>query len=185
MPGFIGYLTRSPAPHPDVTGRTIFMEIGMSEQERAEQELAGLVSYSVKFVCGIQDADELKVGMVRPGIYATEINIHNYNNTEVRVRKLVLPLVIGGEPQGREPRFVGVANQDNISLPPDTATMDDSFRIGELVYGSPPPEPLPLTIGYLEIVSTQPLAVDAVYTVSDRERRSIAIDVNRIEGRQK
>src|SRR5512132_2466418 len=79
---------------------------------------ASLVSYSVKFVCGIQDADELKVGMVRPGIYATEINIHNYNNTEVRVRKLVLPLVIGGEPQGREPRFVGVANQDNISLPP-------------------------------------------------------------------
>src|SRR4051794_1163278 len=99
-PGFIGYLTRSPAPPRDVTGHTTFMEIGMSEQERAEQELANLVSYSVKFVCGIQDTDELEVGMVRPGIYATEINIHNYNSTEVRVRKLVLPLVIGGEPQG-------------------------------------------------------------------------------------
>ena len=70
-------------------------------------------------------------------------------------------------------------------LPPDTATMDDSFRIGELVYGSPPPQPLPLTIGYLEIVSTLPLAVDAVYTVTDRKRRSIAIDVERIEGRPK
>jgi hypothetical protein len=37
-------------------------------------------------------------------------------------------------------------------------------------------------IGYLEIVSTLPLAV---YTVTDRERRSIAIDVKRVEGRPK
>jgi hypothetical protein len=103
---------------------------------------------------------------------------------QVQLRKLVLPLVIGDEPQGREPRFVGVAKQDNISLPPNTATMDDSFRIADLVNGSPP-QPLPLTTGYLEIVSTLPLAVDAVYTVSDRERQSIAIDVSRIEGRQK
>lgn len=40
-------------------------------------------------------------------------------------------------------------------------------------------------IGYLEIISTLPLAVDAVYTVSDRERHTVAIDVERIEGRQK
>jgi hypothetical protein len=40
-------------------------------------------------------------------------------------------------------------------------------------------------IGYLEIVSTLPLAVDAVYTVTDRERRSVAIDVERVEGRPK
>ena len=32
---------------------------------------------------------------------------------------------------------------------------------------------LPLMIGYLEIVSTLPLAVDAVYIVTDRERRSM------------
>jgi hypothetical protein len=148
-------------------------------------EPAKLVSYSVKFVCGVQDSDELEVGMVRPGIYATEINIHNYHSTRVAVRKLVLPLVIEGKPRGREPEFVRVAAQDSIVLPPNTATMDDSFRIAELLYGSPPPQPLPLTIGYLEIVSTLPLAVDAVYTVSDRERRTVAIDVERVEGRQK
>ena len=101
------------------------------------------------------------------------------------MRKLVLPLVIEGKPRGREPEFVRVAAQDSIVLPPNTATMDDSFRIAELVYGSPPPQPLPLTIGYLEIVSTRPLAVDAVYTVSDRERRTVGIDVERVEGRPK
>lgn len=58
-----------------------------------------LLSYSVKFVCGVQDADELEVGMVRPGVYATEINIHNYHEVRVAVRKHLLPLVIEGKPR--------------------------------------------------------------------------------------
>ena len=150
-----------------------------------EQEPPRRLSYSVKFVCGLQDSDELEVGVVRPGIYSTEINIHNYHDKEVAIRKFVLPLVIGGKPRGREPEYVRVAAQDGIVLPPNTATMDDCFRIGELLYGSPPPSPLPMTIGYLELVSTAPLAVDAVYTVSDRERRTLAIEVERVEGRLK
>lgn len=157
----------------------------MSEAEGIEEGLAALFSYSVKFVCGFQNVDELDVGMVRPGVYATEINIHNYHDSAADVRKLVLPLVVEGKPRGREPEFVGISAQDAIQLPPNTATMDDSFRLGELVYGSPPPQPLPLAIGYLEIVSTLPLAVDAVYTVSDRESRTVAIDVVRVEGQQK
>jgi hypothetical protein len=63
--------------------------------------------------------------------------------------------------------------------------MDDSFRIAELLYGSPPPQPLPMTIGYLEIVGNLPLAIDAVYTVTDREGRAVAIEVERAEGRPK
>jgi hypothetical protein len=153
--------------------------------EEEEEEAAALFSYSVKFVCEFQNVDELEVGMVRPGVYATEINIHNYHDTAADVRKLVLPLVVEGEPRGREPEFVGISAQDAIQLPPNTATMDDSLRLGELLYGSPPPQPLPLTIGYLEIVSTLPLAVDAVYTVSDRESRTAAIDVVRVDDRQK
>jgi hypothetical protein len=140
------------------------------------------ISYSVKFICGIQDSDELEQGVIRPGIYSTEINIHNYHGTEVAVRKLVLPLVFDGKPRGREPEYVRARAQDSIVLPPNTATMDDCFQIGQLLYGGPPPQPLPLMIGYLEIVSTLPLAV---YTVTDRERRSIAIDVKRVEGRPK
>jgi hypothetical protein len=150
-----------------------------------QEKPAKLISYSVKFVCGLQKSDELADGMVRPGIYATEINIHNYHDARVAVRKHLLPLVIKGEPQGREPRYVRVAAQDAIVLPPNTATMDDSFRIAELLYGAPPPQPLPMTIGYLEIVSTLPLAIDAVYTVTDLERRTVDIEVQRIEGRAK
>jgi hypothetical protein len=150
-----------------------------------EEEPPRRLSYSVKFVCGLQDSEELEVGVVRPGIYSTEINIHNYHDTEVAIRKFLLPLVIEGKPRGREPRYVRVAAQDGIVLPPNTATMDDCYRIAELLYGSPPPQPLPMTIGYLELVSTMPLAIDAVYTVSDREHRTLAIEVERIEGRPK
>jgi hypothetical protein len=150
-----------------------------------QEEPAKLISYSVKFVCGVQDSRELEQGVIRPGIYSTEINIHNYHGTEVAVRKFVLPLVFEGKPRGREPEYVRVHARDGIVLPPNTATMDDCFRIGQLLYGGPPPQPLPLMIGYLEIVSTLPLAIDAVYTVSDLERQTLAIDVERVEGRPK
>ena len=150
-----------------------------------EEKPAKLTSYSVKFVCGLQESGELRDGMVRPGIYATEINIHNYHDTRVEVRKHILPVVIKGKARGREPRYVRVQAQDAIVLPPNTATMDDSFRLAELLYGSPPPQPLPLTIGYLEIVSTRPLAIDAVYSVSDRAGRTVAVDVERVEGQPK
>ena len=103
----------------------------MSEEERMERESAQVVCYSVKFVCGLPDADELEVGMVRPGVYATESNINNYHDTRVEVRKLVLPLVAEGKPRGREPELVTA--QYGIVLPTNTATMDDSFRIAELV----------------------------------------------------
>jgi hypothetical protein len=92
-------------------------------------------------------------------------------------------VVFDGRPRGREPESVGVAAQDGIALAANTATMDDSFRIAELLYGAAPPQPLPLMIGYFEIISSLPVAVDAVYTASDRENRMIAMEVNRIEGK--
>ena len=45
--------------------------------------------------------------VVRPGVYATEINIHNYHDRKVKLDKLVLPVVYQGEPRGREPDYVG------------------------------------------------------------------------------
>jgi hypothetical protein len=150
-----------------------------------QEKPAKLISYSVKFVCGLQSSEKLEEGAVRPGVYATEINIHNYHDVRVAIRKHFLPLVAKDEVRGREPKYVRAQAQDAIVLPPNTATMDDSFRIAELLYGSPPPQPMPMTIGYLEIVSTLPLAIDAVYTVTDREGRSVAIEVERAEGRPK
>ena len=99
-----------------------------------QEKPAGLISYSVKFVCGIQDGEDPEQGVVRPGVYATEINIHNYHDTRVAIRKQVLPVVLEGKPRGREPRYVRVQAQDAIVLPPNTATMDDSYRIAELLY---------------------------------------------------
>jgi hypothetical protein len=142
-------------------------------------------SYSVKFVCGIQQECPCDTPVVRPGAYATEINIHNFKNTEAQIEKYVLPVVFVGAPVGREPRVVEPRAKDSIVLPPNTATMDDCYRIGELLFGAPVPSPMPLTIGFLEIVSSQELNVTVVYTASDLKSNSISIDVEQVVGKLK
>ena len=144
-----------------------------------------LLTYSVKFVCGVQQATEPAQTVVRPGVYSTEINIHNYHDRPVRIRKHVLPLVAKDTVVGREPDLAGIRAKDQITLPPNTATMDDCYRIGQLLYGSPPPQPLPLTIGFLELLTTDPVVVDVVYTATDPSGRTLTMDVERVEGREK
>ena len=147
-----------------------------------------LYSYSVKFVCGEQKEDPSGgrcAPGVRPGLYATEINIHNYHDEEVAfIEKFVLPLVFVGEQQGREPDIVRAKAKDRIDLPPNSATMDDCCRIGELLFGSAAPAGLPVTIGLLELVSTIELHVTAVYTATNL-RGSLSIDVEQIAGKLK
>jgi hypothetical protein len=146
-------------------------------------------SYSVKFVCGVQGEDppdRLCLPGVRPGIYATEVNIHNYHDEPVPIEKFVLPLVVEGRPRGREPEFTKVSAQDQMTLPPNTATMDDCCRIAELLFGQPAPAGLRLAIGLLEIVSPRELHVTAVYTVTNaRGGASVSIDVEQIAGKLK
>jgi len=150
----------------------------------APQDSPGkLLTYSVKFVCGVQQSQEPAQAVVRPGVYATEINIHNYHDVPVRILKYVLPLVYRDKVIGREPGLAGIRGKDAITLPPDTATMDDCYRIGQLLYGSPPPQPLPLTVGFLELVTTAPVAVDVVYTATDPSGQTLTMDVQRVEGR--
>jgi hypothetical protein len=144
-----------------------------------------IYSYSVKFVCGVQENGKRGATTVRPGKYATEVNIHNYKENEVRIRKYVLPLVLEGKPIGREPQFVGRKAEDRIVLPPDTATMDDCHRIAGLLYGDELPIVPSLMIGYLEIVSIGELNVDVVYTATDLCTRTVSIDVERVEGKLK
>lgn len=135
--------------------------------------------YSVKFVCGIQE-DEL-ADAVRPGIYATDINIHNFHNVKVRIRKYVLPLIMGGNVCGREPDFSGRKADDSIILPPYTATMDDCQRIGQLLFGGISTTPMPITVGFFEIRSPKKLNVTAVYTATDHRSGSVSIDVEQIK----
>ena len=144
-----------------------------------------LFSYSVKFVCGVQEECSCACTPVRPGAYATEINIYNYHPTDVRIEKYVVPIVFAGSVIGREPRFASVKAQDKIVLPPRTATMDDCCRIEGLLVGGPPSSgKLPLSIGFLEIVSSQEVVVTAVYTASDLKSGSLSIDVEEVRARR-
>jgi hypothetical protein len=142
-------------------------------------------SYSVKFVYGHQADCGCAEGPVRPGTYATEINLYNDGEDETPIVKRVVPLVLAGAPAGREPRTVPPRAQDAIVLPAKSATMDDSERLSELLFGVPPAGPLPLTLGFLEIASRQPLKVVAVYTVTGPEGGPVSIAVETVEPRIK
>jgi hypothetical protein len=144
---------------------------------------ARLYVYSVKFLCGTQAQAECRCVPLRPGAYATEINIHNPHDTAAVITKHVLPLVLAGAAAGREPGFVGRKASDRIVLPPHSATMDDCCRLAELLLGAPAGADLPLTTGFLEIMSNRPVSITAVYTVTDLKSGSVSIDVEQIEER--
>jgi len=140
-----------------------------------------MFSYSVKYICGqTAPATAQPCSPVRPGIYATEINIHNFNHTAAQVSKRVLQIVQNDAPVGREPGFAKVAQFDQITLPPDTATMDDCCRFAEKLQFNP----AHLNIGFLQIVSNVELNVVAVYTATDLKSASISIEVETITARQ-
>jgi hypothetical protein len=140
-------------------------------------------SYSVKFVCGTAAKCGCACGPVRPGVYATEINIHNIQDVEAPLRKFVTPVVLAGAASGREPGFVGRKASDGIVLPPHTATMDDCCRLAELLFGATT-DSLALTIGFLEIISPVELSVTAVYTATDAESHAVSINVEQINAKK-
>jgi von Willebrand factor type A domain/Trypsin-like peptidase domain len=142
-----------------------------------------LFTHSVTFLCGEAKEDCCGCGPVRPGRYATEINIHNSTGRTVPVLKLVTPLVLAGAVTGREPRSRSFAARDVIRLPAHGATMDDCCRLLELLLGASPTGPMPFTSGILEIVSTVPLSVTAVYTASGAGGGAPSIAVNQIAPR--
>lgn len=145
-------------------------------------------SYGVKFLCGY--VRESAPGVVpltpaatlRPGVYATEVNILNHHREPVTVHKYLYPLVRRSEPLGREPRSVGRRGEDAITLQPRTATFDDCARVHELLHEAPGDEPL--SIYFLEIVSPVELTVTAVYTANDLRGVSTALDVVQVEAKQ-
>jgi hypothetical protein len=145
-------------------------------------------SYGVKFLCGY--VKEVPPGVVpltaaatlRPGIYATEVNILNYHAGPVTVHKYLYSLMRQTEPVGREPRSVGRRAQDAITLPPKSATFDDCFRLHELLHEAATDEPL--SIYFLEIVSPVELNVTAVYTANDLRGISVSVDVVQVEGKK-
>ncbi|WEF33551.1 hypothetical protein [Pseudoduganella chitinolytica] len=142
------------------------------DSARGQPADGGRVSYSVKFVCGLQP-EACGCTPVRPGRYATQISIHNQSGEPVTVRKRLIPVVLGGVALGREPRFGTSRAEDSIELPPHTATLDDCCRIAELLFGAAGSA---LTIGLMEITVPRDVSVTAIYT-TDR-----AIDVTPVAG---
>jgi hypothetical protein len=170
-----------------------------------EQIAAGqyLWSYAAKFVCGYQSpfpaAGTTLVGepVVKPGNYATEINIHNPQYREVKLYKKVLLLADARNPQQPlvvEPKSVGPIVTDTLTLNPDYATLDDCDRIylWTAPTGGLPAFPPPLMIGYLVILSRTELDVDVVYTAvapgatqtAPTPPTGISIDEERVTGKR-
>lgn len=140
--------------------------------------------YSVKFVCGVQPNCGCTCASVRPGVYATEINIHNYGVREVQISKRVIPVVLASAPVGRAPKTAGTRATDSITLKAQSATMDDCCRLAELLFGAQAPSPMPLSIGFLEITASAEVAVTAVYTASGGDG-GVSLAVEQIAGRRR
>ena len=141
-----------------------------------------MFSYSVKFICGVQNAppDAQPCTVVRQGAYATEINIHNFHrDEEAQIEKRALLLVHNDSPVGREPRFAKAQHFDRIALPPDTGTMDDCCGFAEKLKIAHDR----LSVGFLELVSNVELNGVAVYTATDLKAVNISIEVETINAR--
>ena len=141
------------------------LALGVAQPAEAQQPL---FQYSAKVVCGAQRpivATEVGEPVVKPGNYATEINIHNIQFSQQRVFKQVVLVVKNGEPVGREPNAQPPTPFVTVPIGPRFAMMDDCNQIWEMAFpGTVPPNPMPLTIGYLSIISLVEIDVDVVYT---------------------
>lgn len=144
----------------------------------------GLFTYSVKIVCGKQTgANCCCVAGTRPGLYATEVNIQNFNLVEAKIVKFVQPLihlgaVLAREPDATDPLTIPARQVEDLILPRLAATMDDCCRIAEMLPA--PSGETPLTIAILSIASTVELSVSAVYTANPLNGDGISIDVEYI-----
>lgn len=161
-----------------------------------EQSAVGayLWSFAAKYVCGVQlplaATQAPGEPVVKPGNYATDINIHNYNYRPTPLRKKFLALVEGDqvirEPQQTEPRRVLT-----MTLGSDMATMDDCNALWLALHPGTvvPPTPMPLLIGYLVVLSPLDLDIDVVYTAETpgdltKPGTGISEDVVRVTGKR-
>lgn len=152
-------------------------------------------SYAAKFVCGWQQPTAAGVNpqgefIVKPGNYATDINIHNPNYKQIPLRKKFIVTVQNGQAVANEPAQVEPRAIITMTLNADMVTMDDCNNLWKYSFPAVPPTgPMPLTIGYLVILSPVELDVDVVYTAGapgafNVAPTSTAIDVERVTGKR-
>ena len=135
----------------------------MAAVGQARAQGTTLFVYSVKFVCGVQGVPSSQFPpphepTVKPGNYATAINVHNYHvataGTSLR-KKAVIALPESVNPRGRISTIVGE------KLGANQALTVDCNEIAKLFVGVALP---PFIDGFVEIVSPVQLSVAAVYT---------------------
>ena len=152
-------------------------------------------SYAAKFVCGWQQpapagANPQGEFTVKPGNYATDINIHNPNYKQVPIRKKFIITVQNGQAIANEPAQVEPRRIVTMTLGADMVTMDDCNNLWKYSFpAGPPPGQMPLTIGYLVVLSPVDLDVDVVYTANApgdmaTTPTGVSIDVERVAGKR-
>jgi hypothetical protein len=121
--------------------------------------------YSAKFVCGEFKEMEIE-GPVKPGNYATNINVHNPNRRTVLILKKAILLFDSSDPDAGFPeRPRPPTEEDPRKLRPDHGMEIDCRVIREqLLQGTPRAPTFIKGWVVIESVSGHPLDVVAVYT---------------------
>lgn len=118
--------------------------------------------YSVKFVCGLQQPVPNLLAPseppVKPGNYATAVNIHNFhNNQPVTIAKKAVIANSENQPPGQISQF------RKLVLEPDQALEIDCPDIVSLLQ-VPGAQLPPFIKGFVEVISPVQLSVTGVYT---------------------
>jgi hypothetical protein len=145
--------------------------------------------HSVEMICGTQkggdddghdDHGPDRCQTVVDGRYATAVTIYNPTTCPVRLLKYFAPLILQGEPVGREPRKVRARPFAKIELGPGEATLEDCCTLEEAVG----PTGGPLVLGVLDIVADHPLDVTVTHTANGAGRAATSIDARTITPRR-
>jgi hypothetical protein len=112
--------------------------------------------YSVKYLCGLSTISSTQFippvePTVKPGNYATSINIHNYHLKGLLISRKAV--VSGGQ----------IGKLAGQGIGPNQAVNVDCSQIVRMIPPGPAPLP-PFIEGFVEIVSPLGLSVTAVYT---------------------
>ncbi len=123
---------------------------------QARAQVSPSFVYSVKYLCGLSTVSSTQFlppvePTVKPGNYATSVNIHNYHTKGFVILKKAV--ISGG-------RIGKLAGQD---IGPNQALNVDCSQIVRAIPPGPAPLP-PFIEGFVEIVSPLQLSVTAVYT---------------------
>jgi len=138
----------------------------------ARAQPSGFPIYSVKFVCGLQTIASTQFRPpaeppVKPGNYATLINIHNFHSSSTGAPVIVLKKAVVSIPESQLPRPSPTSRLFREQLAPNQAVDVDCTEIMRLLATATPPVPAGTFItGFVEIqsLSGAPLSVTAVYT---------------------